>query len=474
MRRLSLVLLCASLSSACDDSEGAPVVPPPPFTQSYPDAGSTPDGGGGPTTWACQRQAVVKGAPMSLLADLQLAMGRATTSNERTQAIDRFVEQVEAQGGTPLVSDASAGRQRVAFFARGESARDTFVAGEFNEWSPTATPLGQVRDTDLYLAEVEIPRTGPQPYKLVKGGSFFEDPRARNVVWDRLNRNDVGQFNSLVYPDAQDPAKGRLTAWYDVRATALNDARDVFVYTPASYDGPECPSLPVMYVHDGNESITRESFVDAADAHYKARPQDSAVLVFIALPSQDVRLGQYTFPPALAPGWPTPRGDDYLAFIVNDLMPRVESGLRVKTGPQETGISGASLGGLISVYAGFRAPEKFGFVGTQSGTLFWPHDGEVDRNDGNAMVVRASADPVVPVRFYVDHGSPSAGCTRDGEQGADDCQSNLQFVSALRNKGYGVVHVNEVSGAHDWAFWKKRQPGLLCAFRNTDAKECGL
>ncbi|NTX09546.1 alpha/beta hydrolase [Myxococcus sp. CA056] len=474
MRRLSAVLLCATLLSACDDSEGAAYVPPPPFTQTYPDGGVSPDGGSGPETWACQRSAVVRGAPISLWVNLQLAMSRATSPEVRTAAIDQFVADVAAQGGTPLVSDARSGRQRVVFFARGDSARDTSVAGDFNEWSPTATPLAQVRDTDLFVAEVDIPRTGPHPYKLVKGGGFFEDPRAKHVVWDRLNRNAVGQFNSLVYPDAQDATKGRLTAWYGVRATVLGDARDVFVYTPPSYDGPECPTLPVMYVHDGNESITRESFVDAADAHYKARPQDAAVLVFVALPTQDVRLAQYTFAPARAPGWPAPKGDEYLAFLKDDLMPRVEAGFRVKTGPRDTGIFGASLGGLISVYAGFQFPEKFGFVGTQSGTLFWPHDGEVDRDDGNAMVLRAGQEPVVPVRFYVDHGSPATGCTDDGEQGSDDCQSNLQFLAALKSRGYDVAHVHEPSGQHDWSFWKKRLPKLLCVFRNTDAKVCGL
>ncbi|MFP2933479.1 alpha/beta hydrolase [Pyxidicoccus sp. 3LG] len=473
MRRLSAVVLCAVLWAACDDLEPFKYQAPMPFTQTFPDAG-TSDAGPDTEPWACQREAAVHGAPISLLVELQLAMSRATRGEDRIAAIDQFVAAVEEQGGTPLVSDPTSSQARVAFFVRGEQGRDTFVAGEFNEWSATATPLVQVRDTDLYVAELVVPRTGPQPYKLVKGGNFFADPRARHVAWDRINRNDVGSFTSLMYPGLQDDAKGRLTAWYGVGATALGDARDVFVYTPAVYDGKDCPSLPVMYFHDGNESITRHSFVDAADEHYTARPQDSAVLVFVALPNQNVRLAQYTFPPKKDPNWPEPTGDGYLAFIRDDLMPRVESSYRVKTGPQDTGIAGASLGGLISVYAAFQMPDKFGFAGCQSGSLFWPHDGEVDRDDGNAMVVRAGADPVLPLRFYVDHGSPVTGCTRDGEQGGDDCESSLQFVGALRSRGYTVAHWNEVSGEHDWSFWKKRLPKLLCSFRNADPKVCGL
>ncbi|QDE95188.1 alpha/beta hydrolase [Myxococcus xanthus] len=474
MRRLLAAVFCAAaVLAACEDDSPPPPTPPPPSTETYPDAGTRPDAGT-QEPWACQRSTTVHNAPMRLLTRLQLEMSRATSSAQRTEAIDRFVAEVEEQGGRPLVSDVKAGRPRVAFFVRGEAGRDTFVAGDFNGWAATATPLVQVRDTDLYVAEVEVPRTGPQPYKLVKDGDFIADPGARNVAWDNFNRYDVGQFNSLIYPELQDAAKGRLTAWYDVPATVLGDVRDVFVYTPAAYDGRECPALPVMYLHDGNESLTRESFSESADTHYAARPEDSAVLVFVALPDQSVRLAQYTFPPARAPGWPTPRGDDYLAFLRDDLMPRVEASYRVKTGPRETGIAGASLGGLISVYAGFQMPEKFGFVGSQSGTLFWPHDGEVDRDDGNAMILRAGQEPVVPVRFYVDHGSPVAGCTRDGEEGGDDCQSNLQFVEALRGRGYGVAHWNEPGAEHDWAFWKRRLPKLLCNFRNEAPAVCGL
>lgn len=476
MRRLSAVVLVAALFAACEYSPDFDYAGPTPFTRTFPDAG-TADAGtadAGPVEpWACQRETVLHGAPISLHLQLQLEMGRATTDDARTAAIDRFVAAVAEQGGAPLVSAPDAARPRVVFFVRG-AGRDTFVAGAFNDWSQTATPLVQVRDTDLYVAEVEVPRTGPQPYKLVKAGSFFEDRSAHHVVWDGMNLGRVGQFNSLVYPEFQDDTRGRLTALRGVAATALGDRRDVFVYTPPTYDGPACPALPVMYFHDGNESLTRASFAEAADTHYAARPQDSAVLVFVALPTQEVRLAQYTFPPKKDPNWPTPLGDGYLAFLRDDLMPRVEAAFRVRRGPENTGISGASLGGLISVYAGFQLPDRFGFVGCQSGSLFWPHDGVVDRDDGNAMIVRAGEDPVVPVRFYVDHGSPMAGCTRDDEPGGDDCQSSLQFVTALKARGYSVAHVNDPGAPHDWAPWKRRLPRLLCSFRNTDLTVCGF
>jgi enterochelin esterase family protein len=59
------------------------------------------------------------------------------------------------------------------------------------------------------------------------------------------------------------------------------------------------------------------------------------------------------------------------------------------------------------------------------------------------------------------------------DNGGDDCQSNLLFRDALQAKGYDYAHVMETGGRHDWPFWKKRLPKLLCFFRNPKAT-CGL
>ncbi|MBE2248348.1 MAG: hypothetical protein IAE78_02290 [Myxococcus sp.] len=300
------------------------------------------------------------------------------------------------------------------------------------------TPLLQVSGSALYAAEVSLPRTGAYEYKLVDGAVWYEDRRALHVAWDGINRNAPGGFNAVVYPELRDPTKGRLVVWRDVRATALNDYRDVIVYVPAAYDVASCPVLPVMYFHDGNEALTRDTFVTPADATYTATPAAAAVLVFIALPNQNVRMAQYTF------GANT-LGDQYLRFLKDDLIPQVEGAWRICPRAVDRGISGASLGGLISTYAAFQLPDTFGFVGAQSASFFW---------DNNAMVTRAGALPVVPVRFYVDHGSPN-----------DNRVVSLDFVSRLQARGYDHRHVEEPNGRHEWIFWQGRLPGLLRSFR---------
>ncbi|XXF78993.1 alpha/beta hydrolase-fold protein [Myxococcaceae bacterium GXIMD 01537] len=492
MSRPACVLLLAALLAACGGNDESPGLPDGGLDAGADGGGADAgrDGGtdGGDTGDAgvspCARSVQAVNGPYSLLEELKLALARAPSGDARRAAVDRFVEVADAAGGAPLVSDALASSPRVAFFVRGEAFAGSAVAGAFNGWSPTATPLLRLRDTDLFVAEVVVPRTGPQPYKLVRNGTFdleYEDARAHHVVRDNLNRGAPGRFNALVYPDLQPATEGRLTAWRDVRSTTLGDARDVFIYTPAVYDAADCPSLPSLYFQDGNESLTRESFAHVADAHYAARPGDAAVLVFVALPTRDVpadvRFAQYSFPPKHPGGmdWPEPRGDAYVAFLKDELVPKVDAAFRTRRAREERGVAGISLGGLISVYAGFTASDAFGFVGTQSGSLFFPHQGgvdDIDKNDLNAMVERAKRDPKVPVRFYVDHGAPDNGvCVSDN--GGDDCQSNLLFRDALQSRGYDFAHVVEAGGKHDWPYWKKRLPKLLCFFRHSKSA-CGL
>jgi predicted alpha/beta superfamily hydrolase len=52
-------------------------------------------------------------------------------------------------------------------------------------------------------------------------------------------------------------------------------------------------------------------------------------------------------------------GDAYLAFIVEELKPRVDAEFRTQTGQSDTFIAGSSMGGLISLYSVCRYPQIF-------------------------------------------------------------------------------------------------------------------
>lgn len=452
-----LLLLCSLI--ACGPGPSNP-----------PDAGNPPDdggvelqndggvdagggggggaGGGAGTDggFSCSRHAATQTADIALLDEVRVDIQNATNATQRTNIVNAFVAAVADAGGTPL--QQSDGGTRVAFFAVGnpqDATNGYSVAGEFNNWAAGQHKLTRVGQSDLFAAELNLSRDRGYAYKMVDGTTFYEDRRSQQVVWDGINRFNVGEFNALVYAERQDPTRGRLIAWRGWRSTSLNDNRDVFIYLPASYEQPPCAAHPSLYFHDGNESLTRSPFHMKADDHYKTAPSESAVLVFVALPTQNQRIAEYTFSVPFSRTSPPPRGDQYLLALKNELVPEISSKFRVCSTPKDRGLSGASLGGLISARGAFNHPDTWGYVGSQSGSYFW---------NSNELVTRAAADPVIPVRWYVDHGCPD-----------DNCDSNRALVTNLKTKGYSVVHVEETNGQHDWSFWQKRLPQLLSTFR---------
>ena len=93
-------------------------------------------------------------------------------------------------------------------------------------------------------------------------------------------------------------------------------------------------------------------------------------------------------------------GDAYLAFLERTVKPLIDRRFRTRPEREATGIFGSSMGALISLYAFFRAPETFGFVGAMSPSLWF-----ADR----AILAYVERDGTPPGRIYLDAGTAEGG-----------------------------------------------------------------
>ena len=98
-----------------------------------------------------------------------------------------------------LAYGAAPVQRGVRFAQPGDGRRSVAVAGEFNQWSSTATPLRWDPSLSAYQAVVEIP-PGRYQYRLVIDGHWHADPYN-----ERRQLNDYRELNSvLVVPEEQD------------------------------------------------------------------------------------------------------------------------------------------------------------------------------------------------------------------------------------------------------------------------------
>ncbi len=80
---------------------------------------------------------------------------------------------------------------RVRFTCRHAGASAVYLAGTFNQWQPTATPLRPAGE-GLWEVELELP-PGVYEYRFVADGVWFHDPAAAQHV-----PNPFGGLNSVV------------------------------------------------------------------------------------------------------------------------------------------------------------------------------------------------------------------------------------------------------------------------------------
>jgi len=78
----------------------------------------------------------------------------------------------------------------VTFTVHAEKGKSVYVAGDFNNWEPTAKKMAF--KAGVYSATVKL-APGEHQYKFVIDGTWCADPENANAV-----ANDQGTFNSVI------------------------------------------------------------------------------------------------------------------------------------------------------------------------------------------------------------------------------------------------------------------------------------
>jgi len=122
------------------------------------------------------------------------------------------------------------------------------------------------------------------------------------------------------------------------------------------------------------------------------------------------------FSPAIVVGvWSTDRrrleyspwgeGPAYARFLIEELTPQVNAKYRTLTGPENTGVMGSSMGGLISFHLAWKHPDVFGRAGCIS--THWVWDGTDGRTGPPLILNDLTPENKFPatVRTYFDFGT---------------------------------------------------------------------
>ncbi len=204
-------------------------------------------------------------------------------------------------------------------------------------------------------------------------------------------------------------------------STILKGKRRAYLHLPPNFD----PNLeyPIFLVQDG-VAFRRTGKLGVVHDNLlhlqKIRPA-----IFCFLEPQDRTL-EYYF------------NADYLGFLIQDVLPRLEQRFRVSN----FGLWGASLGGLASLYAAMHAPETFSMVVTQSGAFQGEPNTVYARGATDWLTSQLEHQHTLPLRISADCG------TLEWLIG-----TNRRFAAMLHNKNYEHQYLERPSG-HNWVTWR--------------------
>lgn len=228
----------------------------------------------------------------------------------------------------------------------------------------------------------------------------------------------------------------------------LRNRRDLIVYLPPGYDEQPQRRYPILYLHDGQNLFDgATSFIPGMDWHV-GQTADECIrsgvaepLLIVGMYNTKARIREYT--PTHVPKLGGGRADRYAKFVIEEVKPFIEREYRTLPGPQNTGIGGSSLGGLVSLYVGLKMPQIFGKIAGLSPSVWW-----------NQRVMNRFASEYqaqVRPRIWLDVG------TREGGRTVQDVE---QFRDVLLQKGWRLnedLHYERIEGAeHNEAAWAKR------------------
>jgi predicted alpha/beta superfamily hydrolase len=227
----------------------------------------------------------------------------------------------------------------------------------------------------------------------------------------------------------------------------LERPRDLVVYLPPGYEDDPARRFPVLYMHDGQNLFDPDTaFVrgqhwrlgEMADMLIAEGRVEPLIIVGVYHTGHG-RVHEYTPTKDARIGGGEARA--YGRLLVDELKPFIDARYRTEPGRERTGLGGASLGGLVSMYLGLRHADVFGRLAVMSPSVWW----------GNRAILRyvAKAVPKPDTRIWLDMGI------------ADARRLRAALVKAGWREDVDLAYWERQGGTHSEAAWADRVDEML-------------
>ena len=319
------------------------------------------------------------------------------------------------------------------WFKRGEELSMTMT--EDGIWTATAGPFppgNHIYGFEIDGVQTPDPENSSVKIRASRAGSYFHIPG--NALWQPGN-SPHGNVEINFH-----------------KSNTLGDTRWFSVYTPPDYHKHGDNKYPVLYLlHGSNDTAIGWVMIGAANYTMdNLLARNYAEEMIIVMP----------FGHAVPHGSPRKihrtNTKKFEAYLLDDVLPMVESKYRVLTTQKDRAIAGLSMGGGQAITIGLRNLDKFSVIGSFSGAV--PRD---DQDSTTLLLRDATKINDALDLFWI-------GCGRDDFL----LERNQNFTKLLSE--HGIDHVyRQTEGVHNYHVWRNYFASLAPALFRHHAAPAG-
>jgi predicted alpha/beta superfamily hydrolase len=245
---------------------------------------------------------------------------------------------------------------------------------------------------------------------------------------------------------------------HELNSRIFGNTRLLRVWLPPDYDGWRATRYPVLYMNDGQNLF--DPATAFAGVHWQVgetaarliAEQKIPPLIIVGIDNTKSRASEYIPYKSKDPRVLNAQGKCYPDFLQREAMPLIEERYSVLKGPENTGLGGSSLGGLIALYTQLAAPRVFGRLLIESPSLFVAN---------RKILEESSRFRSWPARTYLGMGTRETGEAEKDEKIVGDVR---ELEAILQKAGLDEQRLKvriEEGAAHTESAWAARFPEAL-------------
>ncbi|MDR4328638.1 alpha/beta hydrolase [Bacillus pseudomycoides] len=377
-------------------------------------------------------------------------------SNGDTRAFHTFLDELKANE-TPLIETCPMNNQYhlITYIWLGDKdTENIYVFGSYPGWDLHSNRLERLSDTNLWYKTFRTNKRFISIYHfsvndyfeqnwIARSEQYQLDPFNSHIFGEGTDRAAVLEIGMEMQYDKRFPKnynpQGKVET-YSFYSSVLGNTRKIYIYTPHDYSLTSSLQNLIL-TFDGNSFM--QNLSAPATLNHLIHKQEIPSCIVVGIEHVD-RLNELTY------------NDKMNAFLIEELLPWIQTKYHVYKDPAHATIAGLSLGGLAAFYAALQNPHVFGNVLSLSGSVHWKKDGYEEKLPWMEKQF-LSISNTLRLRMYMAAG------TLENEP---LLQANRSLYKALREKEYQIIY-SEFQGGHDEIWWREQLAEGLLALNNS-------